>query len=78
MSAPLYLPSVPMAGPDGRRDNLKRLQEIVGGMLPVRGVLVMDVAHDDGCPCEHGRVPIDRCTCATVDLTLTVVDPRAS
>lgn len=78
MTEPLHLPGVPMAGPDGKRHNLTRLREVLAAMLPARGVLVMEVAHDDGCPCERGRVPIERCTCERVDLTLRTADPRTS
>lgn len=78
MTAPLHIPGVPMAGPTGKRDNLDRMRRVLSATMPDRGVLVMDVAHNDGCPCAQGRAPMERCTCDTVDLTLRVGDPRAS
>jgi hypothetical protein len=67
-----------MAGPDGRRDNLDRVRSVLSATMPEGCVLVMGVAHDDGCPCVEGRAPLGRCTCETVDITLEAVDPRTS
>lgn len=75
---PLYIPAFPTVGPTGERDNLRRLAEVQGALLPEGKMLVIDVLHDDGCPCAEGRRSPDVCTCETVDVTLRIRDPRTS
>ena len=79
MTAPsLHLPDVPTAGPTGKRDNLERVRALLCAVMPAGGVLFVDIQHDDGCPCDAGRVSADSCTCRTVGVTLRLLDRRAS
>lgn len=75
---PLHLPGFAMTGPTGQRDNVDCLSATLGALLPPGRALVLDVAHDDDCPCRNGGGPLPACTCSTVDLTLHAVNPRAS
>lgn len=70
MTEPLHIPGVATRGPGGRRNTLSRLRDVLVATRP--SVLVMDVTHDDGCPCHQGSVAVERCTCLTVDVTLYV------
>ena len=79
MMTPLYIPSVPVAGQDGRRRNVTELYRTISQLVPRGRMVTMEVAHDAGCPCEQDpRRSFDACTCATVDVTLRLVDPRRS
>jgi hypothetical protein len=80
MIAPLRIPGVPVVGRDGRRSNVTELYRVVAGAVPRGRVVSMEVAHDDDCPCAE-RAPrlfaglMDDCTCETVDITLSLVEP---
>ena len=68
-----------MTSPTGERDNVERLHARLGMLMPPGRVLMLDVEHDDGCPCtEDDRAALDRCTCASVDLTLSTIDAVTS
>ena len=75
---PLVIRGLPTIGPGGDRDNIERLHTIHSALLPPGRVLVMDVAHDNGCPCEAAGAPLPACTCPSVDVTLRLHDPRQS
>lgn len=75
---PLDVPGFPVKGPTGERDNIERLYQVMGALLPRGRLLVLDIAHDVGCPCESRDRPMPSCTCATVDLRLSLADPRLS
>jgi hypothetical protein len=72
---PLDLSGLPTRGPTGERDNLERLLLVLGATMPRQLVAVMQVRHNDGCPCAADDRPMGDCICETVDVTIEAVRP---
>lgn len=73
---PLRLPGTPVVGPAGVRDNVARLLEAMGALLPPGWGVVPELRHQAGCPAPDRRGTPAGCTCVDVDLTLYIRGER--
>jgi hypothetical protein len=76
MMTPLILNDFPMVGPNGDRDNVARLYVLLDALLPRHLMTVIEVTHEEGCPCSGSS--LDACTCHLVDVRVRPHDTRRS
>ena len=70
----LELGNIPMRGKSGKRDNVEILVQIIAMLVPSGKLVILEVGHNEGCPCELDDLPIQGCTCENVDLTLDTIE----
>ena len=64
---------VRITGVPVRNRNVEMLADVLAELTPAGVVALVEVEHDDGCPCVVGHRPMAACTCELVNLNVRAV-----